>query len=71
MKTKEEWVEEINGSITTLKNKGIHTYFNFHAEMTPEIRDALLIEFFKNKGYIGDISKCPLNRYDIIITWTN
>lgn len=67
MKTTEEWIVEIRKYIATLNARGRRTYYNFSVDMTEETANAIKA-FFSDK-YDVTVEVCPLNKWDIIITW--
>ena len=71
MKTSEQWLEEIENQITTLKDNGRKHHYLIMEEMLDETA-----KFLKNqletKNYSVEIRKCSQcnSKWDVIISWT-
>jgi len=71
MKTKEQWLEEIENQITTLKDKGRKHHYLIMEEMSDETAKFLKKQL-ENKNYSVETRKCNQcnSKWDIIISWT-
>ena len=66
MKSYDEWKTEIEQSIASKKEKGIHTYYAMSAEMTRQTRDELVM-YFSQFYYAIEFKRCARGFFDIII----
>lgn len=71
MKTKKEWIEELESDILRLKNKGRKTLYLISGEMNTETANGI-IKHFADQEYDVKSKKCLSckNNWDIIIDWS-
>lgn len=70
MKSKKEWIEELESDIIRLKSYGRKTLYLISAEMNTETANGI-VKNFLDQGYIVESKKCLSckNNWDIILQW--